>query len=112
MILQNNLVKIHHLQKQEKRIKSYQERFLKVNKDSILFNKNWKENDTIKYNALAATLTRIQKNGRDEFYKGETGKKLAKFIQIYRSNIQNSRRRLAGHHFYRTPPFSYMEVSD
>lgn len=67
--------------KQEKRIKSYQERFLKVNKDSILFNKNWKENDTIKYNALAATLTRIQKNGRDEFYKGETGQKLAKFIQ-------------------------------
>jgi gamma-glutamyltranspeptidase/glutathione hydrolase len=67
--------------KQEKRIKSYQERFLKVNKDSILFNKNWKENDTIKYNALAATLTRIQKNGRDEFYKGKTGKKLAKFIQ-------------------------------
>jgi gamma-glutamyltranspeptidase/glutathione hydrolase len=67
--------------KQEKRIKSYQERFLKVNKDIILFNKNWKENDTIKYNALAATLTRIQKNGRDEFYKGETGQKLAKFIQ-------------------------------
>jgi gamma-glutamyltranspeptidase/glutathione hydrolase len=67
--------------KQEKRIKSYQARFLKANKDSILFNKNWKENDTIKYNALAATLTRIQKNGRDEFYKGETAKKLAKFIQ-------------------------------
>jgi len=67
--------------KQEKRIKSYQERFLKVNKDTILFNKNWKENDTIKYNALAATLTRIQKNGSDEFYKGETGQKLAKFIQ-------------------------------
>ena len=67
--------------RQEKRIKSYQERFLKVNKYPILFSKNWKENDTIKYNALAATLTRIQKNGRDEFYKGVTGKKLAKFIQ-------------------------------
>jgi gamma-glutamyltranspeptidase/glutathione hydrolase len=67
--------------KQAIRIKSYQARFLSVNKDSILLNKNWKENDTIKYNALAATLTKIQKNGRDEFYKGETAKKLAAFIQ-------------------------------
>jgi len=67
--------------KQAKRIKSYQARFLSANKDTILLNKNWKENDTIKYNALAATLTRIQKNGRDEFYKGETAKKLAAFIQ-------------------------------
>jgi gamma-glutamyltranspeptidase/glutathione hydrolase len=67
--------------KQATRIKSYQARFLSVNKDSILFNKKWKENDTIKYNALAATLTRIQKNGSDEFYKGETAKKLVAFIQ-------------------------------
>jgi gamma-glutamyltranspeptidase/glutathione hydrolase len=67
--------------KQAKRIKSYQARFLSANKDRILLNKNWKENDTIKYNALAATLTRIQKNGSDEFYKGETAKKLAAFIQ-------------------------------
>jgi gamma-glutamyltranspeptidase/glutathione hydrolase len=67
--------------KQAKRIKSYQARFLSANKDTILLNKNWKENDTIKYNALAATLTRIQKNGSDEFYKGETAKKLAAFIQ-------------------------------
>ncbi len=55
--------------KQATRIKSYQARFLSVNKDSILFDKNWQENDTIKYNALAATLTRIQKNGSDEFTK-------------------------------------------
>jgi gamma-glutamyltranspeptidase/glutathione hydrolase len=67
--------------KQATRIKSYQARFLSVNKDSILFNKNWKENDTIKYNALAATLTRIQNNGSDEFYKGETAEKLVAFIQ-------------------------------
>ena len=67
--------------KQEKRIESYQKGFLEANKDSILFTKNWKENDTIKYNALAATLTRIQKNGREEFYKGETAQKLASFVQ-------------------------------
>ena len=67
--------------KQAKRIKSYQSQFLSANKEAILFHKNWKENDTIKYNALAATLTRIQKNGKDEFYKGETAKKLAAFVQ-------------------------------
>lgn len=67
--------------KQEKRIKHHQPSFLKANKEPILFSKEWKENDTIKYLALAETLTRIQKNGRDEFYKGETAKKLAAFMQ-------------------------------
>ncbi|TMM31920.1 gamma-glutamyltransferase [Polaribacter aestuariivivens] len=67
--------------KQEKRLKNYQNDFLKVNQDSILFNKNWKENDTIKYNALAETFKRIQRNGKDEFYKGETAKRLVKFMQ-------------------------------
>ena len=68
-------------QKQENRIKKYQHYFLQANKDSILFDKAWKKGDTIKYNALAETLARIQQNGRDEFYKGETAKKLASFLQ-------------------------------
>lgn len=67
--------------KQAKGLKHYQQLFLKANKDSIFLNKHWKENDTIKYPALAETLTRIMKNGKDEFYKGETAKILAKFIQ-------------------------------
>ena len=67
--------------KQEKRIARYQKGFLTANKDSILMNQGWKENDTIKYVALANTLERISKNGRDEFYKGETAKKIAQFIQ-------------------------------
>jgi|TARA_B110000208_G_scaffold101693_2_gene126687 gamma-glutamyltranspeptidase/glutathione hydrolase len=67
--------------KQEKRIAHFQASFLQANKDSILFNNAWKEKDTIKYIALAATLSRIQKNGRDEFYKGETAKRLVKFMQ-------------------------------
>ncbi|CAM1367416.1 Gamma-glutamyltranspeptidase [Tenacibaculum sediminilitoris] len=67
-------------QKQEDRIKKYQHYFLKVNKDSILFDKNWKKGDTIKYPALAATLERISQNGRDEFYKGETAKRLVAFM--------------------------------
>ncbi len=67
--------------KQETRIKKYQPFFPKVNKGSIIFDKTWKENDTIKYVALAETLERILKNGKDEFYKGETAKRLASFIQ-------------------------------
>ncbi|MCL7763138.1 gamma-glutamyltransferase [Polaribacter sp. Z014] len=67
--------------KQEDRIKNYQPLFLKANKDSIPLSKNWKENDTIKYPALAETLIRIQQNGLDEFYKGETAKKIVSFIQ-------------------------------
>ncbi|MGA1226634.1 MAG: gamma-glutamyltransferase [Tamlana sp.] len=68
-------------EKQEKRIKKYQPLFPKANKDSIIFDKQWKENDTIKYPALARTLERILKYGEDEFYRGETAKILAKFIQ-------------------------------
>jgi len=67
--------------KQEDRIKNYQPLFKKANKDSIIFDKNWLKNDTIKYPVLAETLIRILKNGRDEFYKGETAKILAAFMQ-------------------------------
>ena len=67
--------------KQEKRIKNYQPLFLEANKDSIIFSKSWQENDTIKYPALAETLTRIQQNGKEEFYNGETANRLVKFIQ-------------------------------
>ena len=67
--------------KQEERIEEYKHYFPQANKDSIIFDKIWKTGDTIKYPALAETLNRILKNGRDEFYKGETAKTLAKFIQ-------------------------------
>lgn len=67
--------------KQEKRIKKYQPLFPKANKDSIIFDNHWKENDTIKYPALAKTLERISEFGKDGFYKGETAKILVKFIQ-------------------------------
>jgi gamma-glutamyltranspeptidase/glutathione hydrolase len=67
--------------KQEERFKHYQPFFAKANKDSIVFDKHWKANDTIKFVSLAKTLERIMQNGRDEFYKGETAKILVKFIQ-------------------------------
>ena len=41
---------------------------------------DFKINDTIKNLKLAATLEKIMINGKDEFYKGETAKKLVKFI--------------------------------
>jgi gamma-glutamyltranspeptidase/glutathione hydrolase len=69
-------------QKQERRLQGYQKSFLEVNKDSILLTNDWKQGDTIKYVALANTLERIAENGRDEFYKGETAKKIAEFIQV------------------------------
>ena len=67
--------------KQEDRIKKYQPKFKEANQSLILFDSVWKENNVIKYPALAATLERISKNGRDEFYKGETAERLVKFMQ-------------------------------
>ena len=66
---------------QANRLNHYQSQFRLVNKDSLLFYKVWKAQDTIKYPALAKTLERIMKHGKDEFYKGETAKVLVKFIQ-------------------------------
>lgn len=67
--------------KQEIRTAEKQEDFKLANRDTILFAKAWKENDTIKYPKLATTLTRIMQNGSDEFYKGKTAQILANFIQ-------------------------------
>ncbi len=68
-------------EKQQKRLEKHTPNFRKANKKTILLDNSWKKGDTIKYLSLAETLTRIQKNGRDEFYKGETAKVLAKFLQ-------------------------------
>lgn len=67
--------------KQEGRIKKYGPAIYKVNPNFDLFNDDLKAGDTIKYTALAATLERIAKHGRDEFYKGETARRFAKFMQ-------------------------------
>ena len=67
--------------KQAKRLEAYKERFIQVNNDSTKFAQNFKVGDTIKYPALAKTLTKIMNEGRDGFYKGEVAQKLATFIQ-------------------------------
>lgn len=66
---------------QAKMFKAYRQFFEKANKRTIYLDKDWQVGDTIKYPALAATLTRIQENGRDEFYKGETADMLVKYVK-------------------------------
>lgn len=67
--------------KQEERLEAYRKIIIQVNSDSTLFAKVYKEGDTVKYPALAKTLRKIAAEGRDGFYKGETAKTLADFIQ-------------------------------
>jgi gamma-glutamyltranspeptidase/glutathione hydrolase len=72
---------------QAKSLTYYRESFIKSNGKNSLFSKAYKENDTIKHTALAATLKRIAKNGRDEFYKGETAQKLVTFLAKKGGNV-------------------------
>ena len=67
-------------EKQSNRIKRHQNSFKLANKEKTLFQEKINKGDTLKFPNLANTLERIMKNGRDEFYKGETGKKLVDFI--------------------------------
>ncbi|MRX41806.1 gamma-glutamyltransferase [Flavobacterium sp. LC2016-23] len=67
--------------KQEKSLKDYRESIIRINGEKTLLAADFKENDTIKYTALAETLKRIQKNGRNEFYKGKTAKILVDYLK-------------------------------
>lgn len=68
-------------EKQEKQILTNIETIKKISGNETLMSKTYKVGDTIRYFALAETLTKIMKNGKDEFYKGETAKKIVEFIQ-------------------------------
>ncbi|WP_395064461.1 gamma-glutamyltransferase [Flavobacterium sp.] len=68
-------------EKQLKQINDNKQEISKVSGNETLYSKNYKVGDTIKYNAIAETLIQIMKNGKDEFYKGETAKKIVTFIQ-------------------------------
>jgi len=67
--------------KQQKQLEAYHEAIVKVNGPNTLMAEKFKESDTIKYPALANTLKRILKNGKDEFYKGQTAKILVDYLQ-------------------------------
>ncbi|HSM64446.1 MAG TPA: gamma-glutamyltransferase, partial [Gillisia sp.] len=68
-------------QGQAESFNNHQEIFGQVNSDSILYSKNFKAGDTVRNLALAKTLQKLSDNGRNEYYGGETGDKLVKFIQ-------------------------------
>ena len=68
-------------EKQAERFANYKEIILEVNDSVTTFPIGCKAGDLVKYPALANTLRRIAKDGRDGFYKGETAKILASFIQ-------------------------------
>ena len=65
---------------QQMRINENRKYFQLANKSKILYDDNFKKNDTIRNHKLAATLERIMVNGKNEFYHGETAKKLVEFI--------------------------------
>lgn len=62
-------------------LNNFRNKINKANSYKTPFDKEWKKGDTIKYNELAATLERIKKNGKDEFYKGETAKLMVDYIK-------------------------------
>ena len=68
-------------EKQIKQLESHKTAIIKISGNQTLLAQNYKVGDTIKYAALAHTLSRIMKNGKEEFYKGETAKKMVDFIQ-------------------------------
>ena len=67
--------------KQRDGIKSHIKYFKLVNKEKILFQEEINVGDTLRFLNLANTLDRIMKKGKDEFYKGETARKLVDFIK-------------------------------
>ena len=60
--------------KQASRLNQFKNIIKDVNLEESLYTQNYKEGDTLKNVALANTLIRISKNGRKEFYEGETTK--------------------------------------
>ncbi len=66
--------------KQEERLIKYNAAIIKANGENSLLSYPFKEKDTIKYEALAKTFERILKNGKSEFYEGETAIKLVDYL--------------------------------
>jgi gamma-glutamyltranspeptidase/glutathione hydrolase len=67
--------------KQEKSLNEYRESIIRANGKNTKFATVFKENDTIKYPALAETLKRIAQNGKEEFYTGETANTLIGYFK-------------------------------
>jgi gamma-glutamyltranspeptidase/glutathione hydrolase len=98
-------------EKQLNQITKNQKDIIKVSGAQTLYAQNYKVGDTIKYTALAETLTRIMKNGKEEFYKGETAKKIVRFLKAKGGII--SRKDLSNYEAkWRTPiTFKYKDLN-
>ena len=66
---------------QSKQFRTYQKSIRKISGNQSLLAQNTAVGDTIRYHALAATLTEISQNGADAFYKGAIANKIVSFIQ-------------------------------
>ena len=62
-------------------LQRHREEIIRFNSDTVLFGQKHQPGDTIRNLALAETLSRLAVKGREEFYKGETAKKLVTFLQ-------------------------------
>ena len=68
-------------EKEHAKLEEYRSKIVELSGNQTLYSKNFKVGDTIKYLALANTLEQILQNGKTEFYKGKTAKKLVKFLK-------------------------------
>jgi len=68
---------------QAKNLNKYKEKFSKNKEAKKIFTrpKGFSEGDVLIQRNLAQTLERIAQNGKEEFYSGETAKKISKFFQ-------------------------------
>lgn len=68
-------------EKQLQQMGKNQDEIIQVSGPKTLYAKSFQVGDVIQYPALAKTLERISKRGKDEFYQGETAQKLVAFLQ-------------------------------
>lgn len=66
--------------KQAERLNRYRKYFEQANERIIFLDRQWKMGDTIRYPDLAKTFERIRDNGREEFYRGQTGETLVNYL--------------------------------
>lgn len=66
--------------KQARSLNSRRNGFQQANNYTILLDEEWEAGDIVRFKELAETLKRIQKNGKEEFYEGETASLIVNYI--------------------------------